>query len=68
MWTLIAVGGKEYNHSNHYEWLIDSATDLNAGDKPEDTGAPGSIAYTAAFEQMWQKDRNGQWIQIGGNS
>ena len=52
MWTLIAVGGEEYNHSNHYEWLIDSAADLNAGDKPEDTGAPGSIAYTAAFEQM----------------
>ena len=67
MWTLIAVGGEEYNHSNHYEWLIDSAADLNAGDKPEDTGAPGSIAYTAAFEQMWQKDRNSQWIQIGGN-
>lgn len=67
MWTLIAEGGNGYNHSNHYQWLIDSADDLNAADKPKDTGAPGSIAYTAGFEQMWQKNRAGQWIEIGGN-
>lgn len=27
---------------------------------------PGSIAYTAGFADMWQKNASGAWVPLGG--
>ena len=42
--------------------LIGSAADLT---QLTDL-TPGSIAYTAGFESMWQLGANGEWTEIGG--
>lgn len=47
------------------EFLVDGAGDLPM----LPTGsAPGSIAYTASMEDMWQKDNTGVWRKIGGDA
>lgn len=44
------------------EVLVDSQADLAS--IPSDS-APGSIAYTADMKNMWMKDNDGSWKQIG---
>ena len=26
----------------------------------------GTVAYTAGFADMWQKDASGEWVELGG--
>ena len=49
--------------ANKMEVLVDSSADLAAIPA---NAAPGSIAYTADFAGMWQKNNSGAWVEIGG--
>lgn len=62
-WVLISIGGGAYNHPNHREWMIDSASRLSDGTQPDDPGAPGSTAFLAGYSNVWQLDAAGVWTQ-----
>lgn len=44
--------------------MIDEAADIL--NEPTDIGnvAMGSVAYLAGMSRLWQKDANGNWIEI----
>lgn len=70
-WALVIVGGEGRNYgNNHKEWIISSQEDLA---DPEfegncDDSAPGSLAYTADFSVIAQKDLDGTWKIVGGDA
>ena len=41
---------------------------ISDGSEPEDSGEMGSLAYTAGFSAMWQKDAQGAWVKLGGGT
>lgn len=47
------------------EFLVDGASDLSG---LPTSCSPGSVAYTATMEDMWQKDNAGAWRKIGGDA
>lgn len=52
--------GKIFKNSAMQMVLVSGTQDLNLLSEY----APGTIAYTAGFETMWQKSASGQWVQI----
>lgn len=52
--------GKIFKNSAMQMVLVFGTQDLNL----LSGYAPGTIAYTAGFETMWQKSASGQWVQI----
>ena len=67
-WNLIRRNNGETIHTDHVEWMLDSAADISNGTEPKRSGSIGSLAYTAGFGAMWQKDANGAWVKIGGGN
>lgn len=67
MWHLMNRG-KGSIYTDSAEWMIDSAADISNGTEPEDSGSIGSLAYTAGFGAMWQKDAQGAWVKLGGGT
>ena len=55
--------GKLYKNNPTPSVLITAETDLESllGGYPA-----GTVAYTAGFADMWQKDASGEWIELGG--
>lgn len=58
-WNLIRRNNGETIHTDYAEWMLDSAADISNGTEPEKSGSIGSLAYTAGFGAMWQKDAQG---------
>jgi hypothetical protein len=48
--------------------MLDSAADISNGTEPGKSGSIGSLAYTAGFGSMWQKDAHGAWVKLGGGN
>lgn len=65
-WTLIKLGGDGENYGEgHKEFMLDAAGDIAT--EPTNAGviAPGSIAYTADMNNVYQKKSDGTWAEIG---
>lgn len=65
-WAKIESEGTWVGEKHRATFLIDTAGDIS--DPPDENSqlAPGSIAYTADLKSIYQKDRSGNWQQIGG--
>jgi hypothetical protein len=48
--------------------MLDNAADISNGTEPGKSGSIGSLAYTAGFGSMWQKDAQGAWVKLGGGT
>lgn len=51
---------------SHQEFMIESEADLEA--LPTSKLAPGSLAHTAGFDQIYELDLNQTWIKVGGQT
>lgn len=51
--------GKLYKHSDATSIMVNSSSELASL-----ACEPGSVAFTAGFENMWQLDASGQWVSI----
>lgn len=58
------VNGKIITNSGGKSVLVETENDLVLLGAYE----PGTIAYTAGFVKVWQKDSSGQWIQMVGGA
>lgn len=58
-WNLIRRNNGETIHTDYVEWMLDNAADISNGTEPGKSGSIGSLAYTAGFGSMWQKDAHG---------
>lgn len=67
-WNLIRRNNGETIHTDYVEWMLDNAADISNGTEPVKSGSIGSLAYTAGFGSMWQKDANGTWVKLGGGT
>lgn len=67
-WHLIRRNNGETVHSTYAEWMIDAEADISNGTEPKQSGSIGSLAYIAGYNAMWQKDAQGAWKKIGGDS
>lgn len=67
-WNLIRRNNGETIHTDYVEWMLDNAADISNGTEPCKSGSIGSLAYTAGFGAMWQKDANGAWVKLGGGN
>lgn len=45
--------------------MVESESDL---DSLPDTYQPGSLAFTAGYQQMWQLAADGTWVEIGSTA
>ena len=52
--------GKLYKHSAASSVMVGSSSELSVLSNCE----PGTIAFTAGFENMWQLNASGQWVSI----
>lgn len=52
--------GEIFKNSAMQMVLVSGTQDLNLLSEY----APGTIAYTAGFETMWQKSASDQWVQV----
>ena len=54
----------------HQEWQIDDPDDLLDPPEAERYAAPGSKAWTADYQYIFNKDNNGEWVDIinGGSA
>lgn len=43
--------------------MVNAETDLA---EIKEMYKPGTIAYTAGFQQVWQLDASGEWVAVGG--
>lgn len=64
-WHLLRSGGptEEYGFA-HKDFLIDSTSDVNS--EPREFGpiAPGSMAHTAGYQNIYEKDYSGTWREV----
>lgn len=63
-WTLMKEGGEAENFgAAHKEFMIDSISDLE--NEPTEYGsiAPGSFAYTAGYDAIFQKNSINEWVE-----
>lgn len=64
MWTLMKEGGDAENFgAAHKEFMIDSISDIDNEPTQYGSIAPGSFAYTAGYETIFQKNANGEWVE-----
>ncbi len=66
-WHLISENGGKTIYSDYKEWMVDTAEDITNGSEPKHSGAISSIAFTAGYGEMWQKNASGVWVKIGGD-
>ena len=59
MYRIISTSGEE-NAPNRLEIMVADENDLAT----VPACAVGSIAYTAGYAQIWQKDLDGQWVKV----
>ena len=56
--------GKLFKNQSTPSVMVTAETDL---DSDLLSGYPaGTVAYTAGFANMWQKDASGEWVELGG--
>lgn len=67
-WNLIRRNNGETIHTDYVEWMLDNAADISNGTEPGKSGSIGSLADTAGFGSMWQKDAHGAWVKLGGGN
>ncbi len=62
---VLLKAGEEFGNFGyrHQEFMIDSSDDLEA--LPTNKLAPGSLAHTAGFDQIYELDLNQAWIKVG---
>lgn len=65
-WNLIRKNNGETIHTDYVERMLDNAADISNCTEPGKSGSIGSLAYTAGFGAMWQKDANGALVKLGG--
>lgn len=65
-WNMIRGNNGETIHAEYTEWMLDTEDDIDNGTEPKQSGSIGSLAYTAGFSAIWQKDSKGAWKKIGG--
>lgn len=56
--------GKLFKNQSTPSVMVTAETDLDS-DLLANYPA-GTVAYTAGFADMWQKDASGQWVELGG--
>lgn len=56
-------GGVIYGGAYTSMVMVESADDL---ENLPDTYAPGSIAFTAGYQDMWQLAADGTWVSVTG--
>lgn len=64
-WHIVKQGGDGENYGlAHKEIMLDEASDIM--NEPTDQGniATGSIAYLPGITRLWQKDAQGNWVEI----
>lgn len=54
------LGNAIYKNSPTKSVLVTAESDLSRLSDYD----PGTVAYTAGFEAMWQKDATGEWISM----
>lgn len=59
--SMVLVDGTDKTDVYVSSVLIEAETDLQ--DLPA-TLSPGSMAYTAGFGKIWQKDFDGSWVEV----
>lgn len=55
--------GRLYKNNPASSVMVTAETDL---DSLLDGYPAGTVAYTAGFTSMWQKDASGEWVELGG--
>lgn len=60
--TDYVMDGTIYKNSPVKNVLVESSSDLSLLEDYD----PGTIAYTAGYQSMWQKDVSGDWESIIG--
>lgn len=68
MWHLMQKTRSNAERCGTSEWMLDDKANISDGSEPEDSGEMGSLAYTAGFGSMWQKDARGAWVKLGGGT
>lgn len=68
MWHLMKKTRSNAERCGNAEWMLDDKANISDGSEPKDSGEMGSLAYTAGFVAMWQKDAQGAWVKIGGGN
>lgn len=63
-WVLIRTGEPNTVFSNHREWQLDSASDIQTPPAEAVSAAPGSKAWTADFSHIYNKANDGTWSDI----
>lgn len=66
-WVLIKTGEPGSNFSNHQEWQLDSADDIETIPPEAENAAPGSKAWTGDFAHIYNKANDGTWPDIMGD-
>lgn len=64
-WHLLTSGGEgqEYGLANK-SFLIDSTSDIQSEPTTFGAIAPGSLAHTAGYAHIYEKDASGTWHEI----
>ena len=65
-WRLLDSDGDWTKEMHRATYMVDSATDIATPPEENSKLEFGSIAYTADFTGMWQKDGSGNWVKVGG--
>ena len=65
-WTIQESDGDWTKEKHRATYLLDSASDIVTPPEEDAQLAAGSIAYTADFSGMWQKNSSGTWVKVGG--
>lgn len=61
-WYLLKRGEPFANYSNHKEFMIDTAEDIET--PPSEPYAPGSTAHTPGYKEVYEAAADGSWVQI----
>lgn len=65
-WVLIKCGEDHSNFSQHGEWQLDSAQDIESPPAEAQNAAPGSLAWLGDFSKIWNKQNDGTWAEVLG--
>ena len=64
-WHIMKQGGDGENYGlAHKEIMLDEASDIMNEPTGSEVIAPGSVAYLSGMSRLWQKDAQGNWIEI----
>ena len=63
-WTPMKIGEEYSAISNHQEWQIDNASDINSPPTEALKAAPGSMVWTGDYKHIFNKENDGTWTDI----